>query len=767
MQDILKSIEKATQTFGTTWPLYAFVASNPLSGYEHMPFDKAAQLASRLLKASTYPNASEFKAALQRNDIDNDVLLNCLSENQLFESSGFYLKQMLAHEQNKTKAKYGKLDVIMSKWLSAFLDEGLAEWQMPNKEQGFYKAWKLLAVFDASLGKKLITTLPETSLEAIKIVLDKNDICNYQAFFEEHMAALSGWVGYIKHRENNASLWNQSFPITMEDYLAVRLSIAQHIYGKLNNVEAPANNATQFKLKNTWLKAWEQTFQNNLIAAISSNNKVTRPKTVIEAQMVFCIDTRSELIRRHIEAHGNYETYGYAGFFGIAMDYKRFDTNIISKACPPIVGSPYLVTEKPNPEQQNKVHLFKRQKQQGKAMQYVLKRLKNMLPSSFGFVEGAGFFYGLSLIMQTLIPQSFFKIKTKSSNSHEDFCEPEISYNQGCESEGIPIALDEKVAIVKSAFSLTGWQNFAPLVLFVGHGSHTTNNPFASSLDCGACAANPGRHNARLLAKLANLQEVRDVLKTAHNISIPNETLFIGAEHNTTTDAITLFDGNVPTSHLEALAILKQNLAKAQKTATQERLCMESGSIDLALKKATDWDETRPEWGLAKNAGFIIAPRSLTQNTNLDGRCFLHSYNYKQDKTGEALEGILCGPMVVTQWINNHYYFTTVDTDKFGGGSKITHNITGKFGVLQGNGGDIKMGLPLQSLKATDKELYHKPLRLTVVIQAPLKRVENILKKHHHLKNLVDNEWIYLKILDPDNQNLPTSYTKDLKWQVL
>ena len=120
--------------------------------------------------------------------------------------------------------------------------------------------------------------------------------------------------------------------------------------------------------------------------------------------------------------------------------------------------------------------------------------------------------------------------------------------------------------------------------------------------------------------------------------------------------------------------------------------------------------------------------------------------------------------MVVTQWINNHYYFSTVDNDTFGGGSKITHNITGKFGVVQGNGGDLKMGLPLQSLKETDLDLYHKPLRLSVVIQAPVRRVSEILLRNDHLKQLLDNEWIYLLVMDPLQKNSILRYEKNMKW---
>ena len=387
-----------------------------------------------------------------------------------------------------------------------------------------------------------------------------------------------------------------------------------------------------------------------------------------------------------------------------------------------------------------------------------------MLPSAFGYVEGSGVFYGISILTKTLVPGYLYQSDKKNESNRESICEPQIKSTCNHEDSQPTIPLVEKVAIVKSAFDLLGWEQFAPLIIFVGHGSHSANNAFGSSLDCGACAASPGRHNARMLAKMANMTEVKQALKENHGIVIPTNTVFIGAEHNTTTDAIVLFDSEVPASHTEALQKLKISLAKTQETATQERFGITTNSIALAHKKANNWSETRPEWGLAKNAGFIVGPRELTKNNNLGGRCFLHSYNWETDKTGKALEGIMQGPMVVTQWINNHYYFSTVDNEVFGGGSKITHNITGKFAVVQGNGGDIKMGLPLQSLKQSDEEIYHQPLRLSVMIQAPLSRVTDILSRNEHLKNLLDKEWIYLMVMNPLDENTIFKYQKDLNW---
>ncbi|HET8827890.1 MAG TPA: putative inorganic carbon transporter subunit DabA, partial [Pelobium sp.] len=339
---------------------------------------------------------------------------------------------------------------------------------------------------------------------------------------------------------------------------------------------------------------------------------------------------------------------------------------------------------------------------------------------------------------------------------HESFCETSI--NSVSDENANGISLEEKVRIVKSVIDVLGCTSFAPLMIFSGHASHSANNPFASSLDCGACAASPGRHNARMLAKIANEENVKTALRTRFGIQIPQNTLFLGAEHNTATDEIILFDSQAPKDHLELIKKLKLNLAKVQSSATQERLGTRTNSIAKANYKSTNWAETRPEWGLAKNAAFIIAPRSVTKNLHLGGRSFLNSYNWELDKEGKVLEGIMQGPMVVGQWINSQYYFSTVNNDLFGGGSKITQNVTSKLGVVQGNGGDLKFGLPLQSVKAGDNEMYHQPLRLSVVIQAPKHIVSEIVERNEDIKTLINNEWLYLMVMDPLQGNEITIY---------
>lgn len=761
--ELLTTVEKASKVIGKTWPLYSFVTSNPLTGYESSHFKDAVASARHYLNAKVFPEAIVFKTALENGEIDTNILNNLLKENGWNESPEFYLDQMnqngveeLSHER--------VLDRIMSKWLAAFLDEGQAEWFMPGKKAGFYKAWRKLAKYDKSVKINKTEDLPETSEEALAQVLSDYPQEQWTEICTQHIAALPGWTGYINYRTEVASGWQLQYPIDLVQYLAVRLSIGKSLNINLLDKENTEDKPSQDSLKYVWLKAWERSWQHVMISAVATPEIVKESNETPDAQLVFCIDTRSELIRRHVEAQGNYETFGYAGFFGIAMDYIDLKDKITRKSCPPIVGSAYKVTESVMPGKDVEIAAFKKKTKLTKFKDRLLKRMKNVLPSTFGFVEGAGFFYAFSLLGRTLKSDSLYRRKNKKDRSFENITTPQIN----CAGEensinGIPLV--EKVAIVKGAFDLTGWKTFAPIVVFAGHGSHTANNPFGSSLDCGACAASPGRHNARMLAQLANLKEVRDILAKEHNLSIPQETVFIGAEHNTTTDEIVLFDAAVPESYNDQLEKLKQALKRAQQTAASNRLGVED-AVTLAEKKASNWSETRPEWGLAKNAGFIVAPRSLTKNKNLHSRCFLHSYDWKQDVTGAALEGIMQGPMVVTQWINNHYYFSSVDNNTFGGGTKITQNVTGRFGVLQGNGGDLKMGLPLQSISKTDTDLYHQPLRLSVLINAPLDRVTDILSRNENLKSLLDNEWIYLMVMDANDNDRIKTYQSGMKWSL-
>jgi uncharacterized protein YbcC (UPF0753/DUF2309 family) len=254
-----------------------------------------------------------------------------------------------------------------------------------------------------------------------------------------------------------------------------------------------------------------------------------------------------------------------------------------------------------------------------------------------------------------------------------------------------------------------------------------------------------------------NDPEVRAALQ-AEGLVVPADTHFVPGVHDTVTDEVTLFDlGDLPSARETEVAALTRALAVAGQRSRAERaprlgleaLVDDSDRLHAAVRRrAADWSEVRPEWGLARNAAFVIAPRERTRGLHLDGRTFLHEYRWAEDATHAVLELILTAPMVVTNWINLQYHGSTVDPDRFGSGDKVLHNVTGgTVGVFEGAGGDLRIGLARQSVH-DGTDWVHEPLRLSVFVEAPAPMIDGIIEKHAVVRQLVTHEWLHLFRID-------------------
>ncbi|SFS07163.1 hypothetical protein SAMN05216559_3165 [Halomicrobium zhouii] len=790
------SIDRAAETVGSVWPLHSFVTANPLAGFEDQPFHRAVAEAEQLFGGRGYPHPTVFRQAWENGQIDPDVLAAELDAHDVSGDPETLLEEMTAAEsrrQTETDAAAETLDRVLSKWLAAFLDQGQAQWSMPGRDQGFYAAWRALVPHDDEVPTcEDPADLPESPTTALDTVLSEYPQGRWEAIFEHHLAALPGWTGFIKQRaDGHAGPWQEAHPVSLLEYLAVRLTLAELLDAPVapdegehgaGDHEADTDEIARagdedVPLPEMWLTAWEKSYRARLLdqidreATTSQSTDDQRPA----AQLVFCIDTRSEVIRRHVEAAGPYETHGYAGFFGVPMRYEAYDSDVEVDACPPIVDPQHRVTERRRSDTDARKTPRDWWSQLTTAGRKHLKSLKTNVAAAFTFVEGGGSAYGGAMAARTLFPSTVADVSGAIDDwtpDHAEICRPTVDRCADPEGdEPLPqgMTLEEKVSYAETAFDLMGWEEFARLVVFTGHASETTNNPFDSSLDCGACAGNPGGPNARVLAAICNDEDVRATLRE-RGFDVPADTVFLAGEHNTTTDEIALFDGHVPESHASDLERLREVLERARAAAAAERTASMPGSdpadaVRETERRTADWAETRPEWGLAGNASFVIGPRELTEGRNLEGRAFLHSYDWTTDPDGEALEAIVTGPLVVTQWINNQYYFATVDNGVYGSGSKVTQNPRGNVGVVQGNGGDLMTGLPLQSLMAADDQPYHQPLRLTAVIHAPVDRVTEILRDHAAVGELFDNGWLSLTVVDPEQENEPFHYQGDLEWE--
>jgi len=521
--------------------------------------------------------------------------------------------------------------------------------------------------------------------------------------------------------------------------------IAPAALERSSTAELAALATTLCRLDDSWLalrclEAEELAYRDGLLGQLAARQPSpamvgARPR----AQLAFCIDVRSEPLRRALEAQGGYETCGYAGFFGVAVSYARLDGSV-STHCPVLLTPAHGAHEQAAPELPDRArHRLTARARFAGLLPSLRRALKRHPLATFGVVDGFGLLSVWPLLRDAVRPPA---PQPRVPDGHA----PAL----GGAVPDVRPALDdeEQLAVARNFFETTGLAApFARLIVLCGHAASTTNNAYAAALDCGACGGHEGGTNARLLARMLERPSIRRRL-AAHGIVLPEDTRVVAALHDTTTDRVTLFDDTLPASHARDAAALRRALDTASR-ANRARRAPRLGTRAAALAwRAADGAETRPEWGLAGNAAFICAPRSTTRGCDLDGRTFLHSYDWTRDTDGQVLAAIMSAPLIVAQWINAQYYFSSVDNAAWGSGSKVTQNIIGGCAVIQGEGGDLRLGLPEQSVRADDGRLYHQPLRLLSVIEAPTARLDEILAEHADLRTLFDHRWLHLVAID-------------------
>jgi len=123
----------------------------------------------------------------------------------------------------------------------------------------------------------------------------------------------------------------------------------------------------------------------------------------------------------------------------------------------------------------------------------------------------------------------------------------------------------------------------------------------------------------------------------------------------------------------------------------------------------------------------------------------------------------MTGPQVVGQWINTEHYFSTTDPEVYGSGSKVYHNVVGRFGIMSGPQSDLRTGLARQSVM-NGPEPYHEPLRLFVVIEAPRERISEIMQRQPSLLRLYDNEWVHLVAIERESESIFYRYKSKQGW---
>jgi uncharacterized protein YbcC (UPF0753/DUF2309 family) len=775
------TIDRAARAIPPAWPLASSVAVNPFLGQTG---EGIAHVGARLARVAGAP------VTMPRNWYREKILAGVISDEDLLDawaSAPAHLrpvdlsavKAALALDAPKAAALPTIADLAadasgidwpgliaerFGAWAAGYFDEGQALWAAP-RGRGAYTAWRAVATHDltpeiAGLpGFALhVSEAPESAGAAVTRVANRLGLCAgaMETYFHQMLMTQGGWAQYARYKLWQAELIGES-DTTITDFLAIRLLWEEALFIRYGEQIAdswarvheghmtPIAATPDLVIDAILQEAAERSAQRALATTLARSPNESLPDRPV-LQAAFCIDVRSEVFRRALESvNPRIQTLGFAGFFGLTASHRRFASDVEELRLP-VLLNPAIRSCSGGPELAAKDQSARFKARATRAW----GRFKLAAVSSFAFVEATGPIYVGKLVSDALGLHG-----TKTPNDPAPRLDPALDLAVGTQA----------AETVLRAMSLTS--GFARLVFLAGHGANVVNNPHASALHCGACGGYSGEVNARLLAALLNDPQVRAGL-APNGIEIPADTLFVAALHDTTTDQVTLYAEDHPSAdHAGDIYQAKTWLGAAGKIARTERALRlpRAGQESSVPRRSRDWAETRPEWALAGCKAFIAAPRSRTAGKSLEGRAFLHDYDWMQDKSFSVLELILTAPVVVASWISLQYYGSTVAPDVFGGGNKLLHNVTGGIGVVEGNGGVLRAGLPWQSVHDGER-FVHEPLRLSVCIEAPREAMSEILSRHENVRALFDNGWLHLFALDEEGR-MAWRYAGDLQWTAM
>ena len=784
-----RAVTHACQHIAPIWPLDKSIAVNPWWTMRDEPMPVVAAKLQRLgnvkmlmdkayylsLWSSQITAANLAKAATTLGvNADQNSLLAYLSSNEKnvsWQHLGDLLDQQICHSHKMP----WRDEVVhqISQFTALYFQYPERMQHSDDAQNGFYKMW--LEVVRQDKGIEILTAesglheqfiaLPNTITalfnEARKTFGSDVDEMGFTQYCHALLLDINGWASWMANQAWQAAFVNESNNL-LHQLLAVRLAwdiilwrhttkksaekfelIREVFIQQLNSTQA-IQEATLAQQHYGWVwqtaleLSYQQPLHNKLLNQLNTN-KITDTDLIPEVHAIFCIDVRSEPMRRALESQSpTIKTSGFAGFFGLSIEYAIEGSEYVRPQLPGLLKASVTATQSNSLMTKNKF-LFKA---------VAAKKSSDAAPATFGVIEAKGI-----LKAANLFKSSFFPSRPKAGVES-------LMTNGSWTLMANNKQLDDSelaglVAGVMRAMNLT--DNFARRILLVGHASSTTNNPHSAGLDCGACGGQSGEVNVKVLAQVLNTEGVRNALKN-HGIEIPNDTKFVACLHNTTTDDLQRFDNANSLTNEPWTAWLVAATEAAQKQRSTSVGILDSQNASRIKnkfeQKSNDWAQLRPEWGLANNAAFIVAPRDLTYDIDLGGRSFLHDYDWKKDTNFSVLELIITAPMVVTNWINLQYYASVTDNQKYGSGNKLLHNVVGRnMGVFEGNGGDLRIGLPFQSIH-DGKQWRHQPLRLSVYLAAPRQAIADIVARHKHVEEIIKNNWLYLFQLDADEKNI-------------
>lgn len=764
-------------------PLKDFVHHNTMHAFQYLKFHAGVQKASSMFGYKAYLSLEEFRSLYQSNKINATVLdriiigkkgvshvhewkEKCLTK-AYTDSTAPRIGQLRANWKKQYRIDLDSLvHPSLFRILCSYLDQGIAMWSFPVWHAGFLSSIKEMernsftSFFKTKRAKELFLN-GKYSIEKLLKLLVGNEALYKQYLFDQQFAH-QGWSGMVSTIEDQPHTLLDPKKISLHDLIVFELlleidALDSHfgenwlplssIKTKTEDLFTATPETELHEVLAIWQEALEWSYYDQVLTGMQVQKKEKRAASEKSFQAIFCIDDRECSLRRYLEAmDSKCETFATPGFFSVEFFYQPEHGKFYSKQCPGPVTPKYLIKEVGKKEKRKKdVHFSKH---------------THSLFRGWFISQTLGFWSAFRLFLNIFRPS--MSPATASSFSHMDKVSQLTIENKGPDhiENGLQVGfkVEEMAQRVESLLKSIGMvKDFAPLIYVVGHGSSSVNNPHYAAYDCGACSGRPGSVNARVFSFMANHPKVREILYVK-GIDIPAATQFVGGLHDTCRDEVAFFDEECLST---ANHIQHQNnegvFAKALDLNAKERARrFESIDTRLSLEKvhekirrrSVSLFEPRPELNHATNALCVVGRRELSKSLFLDRRAFLNSYDYQIDPEGKSLFNILKAAAPVCGGINLEYYFSRVDNQKLGAGTKLPHNVMGLFGVANGIDGDLRPGLPSQMIEV------HDPIRMLFIVEHLPEVVLKTIQSAAETYEWFVNEWVQLVVVHPETQAL-------------
>ena len=779
--DLSQVIHELKHYLPAQTPIKDFIHHNTLHAFQDMKFYDAIFRASKIFGYQVTLELEDYRGLFRQGRIREDVLQRILIERKGAELMELWAYRLMHKEYDlHIEARIGRvranwkrayrLDLdnlvhpLLFRILGAYLDQGISLWHFPNVDKGFLEALRMLdknsfsSFFKGKRARKLFQDPKVVTADLLEILV--GDPRFYEEYLFDQQFAHHGWSGMVATVEAQPDTLLYNKKISLQDLIHFELLLEiDALDAELGTGWPPLCTLVELDREHLfdpvpltelqevfmiWQDAFEWSYYDEVLTGIRqvySGGVESQEKAF---QAVFCIDEREGSLRRHIEhVVPDCDTFGAPGFFGVEFYFLPDGGKFYEKLCPAPVTPAFLVKEAAGGDKRTR--------------QLIYERRSHSLVLGFLYSMVMGFYAATQLVLHLFRPRMNTAISNAFGHMEQD-SRLAFEHNGPEDFENglqIGFTIEQMADRVEGLLRNIGLiKDFSPLVYMISHGSSSANNPHHGAHDCGACSGRPGATNSRVFCLMANHPKVREVLR-GRGLNIPERTAFVPAMHDTASDLMGYYDtASLSPANQERHRENAQNFEKALDLNAKERSRrFASISTDKDIKKvrkaieqrSVSFFEPRPELGHGTNALCIVGPRALSQNLFLDRRAFMNSYDYRTDPEGKHLLSVLKPLPLVCGGINLEYYFSRVDNQKLGAGTKLPHNVMGLIGVTNSSDGDLRPGLPLQMIEV------HDPVRLLMIVEHFPEVVLQAIRTVPEVYEWFENEWVHILAISPTN----------------